>query len=190
MRPPVRLDQVRHLVAAVLRQLTSDAFEEDFAELCTALLSILDEECRRRLVSGRPDVFGSIQSLQQTFSATMQRLAPRLQLPPADLADHVFMTDLFQAVLGELQSRGDLVFATDRQRARSRVFEFVHYLRNLRQRTSRGERDHLRPRLVEMVKVEVRERERAVRDVGIDDFLEGIGDLPYEADNPRFQDLR
>jgi hypothetical protein len=189
MRPPARLEQLRQRVLDVLSSLARPEFEEELGALTADLLWVLDEEARAQLVGGGDLLFGSLQSCRPVFVSALQSLATRLNLSAAELTDNVLVDELFQALLSEMRKRGDLVFASDRQRARSRFFETVHYIRNLRQRTAKGEREGIRPRLVEMLKVEVRKRERPVRDFGLSSFMEGTGDLPYDADNPLFDEL-
>lgn len=174
MRPRDTLATVTSRAEAVLREIASDAdLSGDFV---TQTLLVLDEECRRKLSAGRKDVFGSLAVARETFIRRLEKHRKDLGLVDADFADRSLLESIFQLFIRRLRDEGDLVLSGDRLRARSRAFEVVHYLRNLKQRTRKGERDGVSPSLVELLKVEVRERTRPQRTIDRFDFVEAIRD--------------
>jgi hypothetical protein len=122
------------------------------------------------------DVFGSVADLRQEWNTFFEDAAPAITGPDGEGGLH---DEVFEATLERLAEQGDLVFVYDRQRARSRVFETVHYLRQLRQRLMSHNSIDESPPLVEMVKAETVRRQRPVRDVGIDDVIAAIEDVLY-----------
>jgi len=157
-----------------------------YAELATGVVRQLDEGCRARLAAGRDDVFASVGPLREPFLSALRDVLPVLPpgldvLADAELDDPIIRDSLFTQMMDRMRRDGDVLFVTDRQRARSRAFEVVHYLRNLRQRTPQQDRRGERPRLVEMMKVEVQPRQRPVRDRTIDELLaaaDAVAELP------------
>jgi hypothetical protein len=141
-----------------------------YAELCTVVVRTLDNSSARRLNAGREGLAGSVVEAVEPVRDFFQRYAAELDAPAAKLAEPLMSDALFQGLLQRLHAEGDIVLLGDRQRARSRAFEIVHYLSNLRQRTHAGERDGVQPRLVEMVKVEAVPRQRPIRDQTIADL--------------------
>ena len=142
------------------------------------LVYLLDDECQKKLASGRDDLFGSVIDLRLYFAKKIWHESEPDYFPSLkqEKNNEILQTAIFDALLSELHRRGDILLVGDRQRARSRAFEVVHYLRRLKQRTDSKERDGIRPELVDMVKVEVQKRERPIRSVGINDFVDGLED--------------
>ncbi|WP_044185098.1 DEAD/DEAH box helicase [Hyalangium minutum] len=154
--------------------------KQHYDGLCADLLYVLDEECRQRLNAGASEVFGSVKSLWEPFLDAIRTIAPEIGLTAGVSNARLLQEELFQMILRRMVKEGDLIFASDRQRARSRALEVAHYLRNLRQRTALKEQSGFRPRLVEMMKVEVRKRERPVRARTLDELLDALSELEYE----------
>jgi hypothetical protein len=147
---------------------------DEWAIATSRLLAVLDRECRAALNAGRPDVFGSVENLRPHWDRVVEEMSP-----PAP-GDDSFRDALFTATLDRMVSDGDLLFVNDRQRVRSRFFETVHYLRHLRQRTQKYPRLEEAPGLVEMIKAEVAERERPVRESSHNDLLAAINEALEE----------
>jgi hypothetical protein len=142
---------------------------EQWAAAASQLIYCLDESCREKLNSGRHDLFGSIVDLRSEWNAALGH-----RLPAQD--DKDFQDALFEATLDRMANDGDLVFVTDRQRARSRAFETVHYLRQLRQRTRKYPGITDAPRLIEMVKAEPKRRARPTRTHNIAELHKYVDD--------------
>lgn len=142
---------------------------EQWAAAASRLIYCLDESCREKLNAGRNDLFGSIADLRSEWNAALSQLLP-------EQGDKDVQDALFEATLNRMADDGDLVFVTDRQRARSRAFETVHYLRQLRQRTRKYPGITDSPRLIEMVKAEPKRRARPIRTHNIAELHENIDD--------------
>ena len=140
---------------------------ERWAANVSQLLYHMDNVCREKLNSGRNDVFASIADLSGEWRAIVGSRTPNQE-------DEKFQDALFQATLERIARDGDLVFANDRQRARSRAFETVHYLRHLRQRTRKFPAPNQAPRLIEQIKAETKLRSRPDRRHSVSDLREAI----------------
>ncbi|MCL4206660.1 MAG: DEAD/DEAH box helicase [Pirellulaceae bacterium] len=142
-----------------------------YAELCTLVVETLDRSCARRLNAGREELSGSVADVVEPVRDFFQRHAADFETPAAELAEPLLADALLQELLLRLHAEGDIVLLGDRQRARSRAFEIVHYLGHLRQRTHAGEREGVQPRLVEMIKVDAVPRQRPLRDQSSADMV-------------------
>jgi len=161
-------------------QFISSLSDAERGEIATLVVGKLDEECARKLRSGRRDLFGSIASVRPAFLEHLTSQAPVHGLSARDLEDRPLAEAVFQRCVKWLAEEGEIIFSSDRIRARGRVFEVAHYLRHLRQRTPRGEQEGSRPELVEMLKVEVEPRVRPVRSrMSPSDFVATTRDLEY-----------
>ena len=144
----------------------------DHQDVIAEIAYALDIQCQHKLATGRDDLFGSVTELRREFDGFWpQRFS---SLENAEKEDDILKATVFDGLLSELHHRGDLVLVGDRQRARSRAFEVVHYLRRLKQRTHSRERLGLAPELVDMIKVEVQKRERPIRSVSIDELMDDL----------------
>lgn len=145
--------------------------EDAWATTSSRILAVVDDECQGALIAGRKDMFGSVASIRPEWDRLIDALIPQPGNEPA------FRDALFAATLQRLVADGDLLFVTDRQRVRSRFFETVHYIRNLRQRTNKHSQIDDAPELVEMIKAEAVKRERPIRSLNHDAMLEGVRDV-------------
>ncbi|RKG75857.1 DEAD/DEAH box helicase [Corallococcus exercitus] len=177
MRPLNEYTAIRERARQLLEAL---AEKQHYDALCAELLYVLDEECRQRLNAGATEVFGSVKNLWKPFLDAIRAVAPEIGLTAEVNSARILQEELFQMLLRRMVEEGDLIFASDRQRARSRALEVAHYLRHLRQRTHLNEQSGFRPRLVEMMKVEVRKRERPVRTRTLEHLQEALSELEYE----------
>src|SRR5262249_20753328 len=112
--------------------------------------------------------FGTVAALRPHWDELINACS---NLPRPEAA---FRDSLFAATLDHMVADGNLIFVNDRQRARSRFFEMIHYMRHLRQRTHKYPQPEQTPELVEMIKAEVVERERPLRQVTHDALLSEI----------------
>lgn len=177
MRPLNEYTAIRERAGRMLETLVE---KQHYDALCADLLYVLDEQCRQRLNAGASEVFGSVKNLWEPFLDAIRAVASDLGLTAEVNNARLLQEELFQMLLRRMVKEGDLIFASDRQRARSRALEVAHYLRHLRQRTLASEQSGFRPRLVEMMKVEVRKRERPVRTRTLDHLQEALSELEYE----------
>src|SRR5579864_5754501 len=149
----------RHQLARVRFETWMYSAPDNWAELSARLIFRLDQACQRKLGEGRADLFGSVAELRKDWESFFDD--PTLISSDPRLGDPNFGDEFFEATLEQLARQGDLVFAYDRQRARSRVFETVHYLRQLRQRLHSHSAISESAPLVEMVKVETIRRQQS-----------------------------
>ena len=147
--------------------------EGRWSDVLVQLLKSMDRSCQDKLKAGRDDLFCSVQQLKQPLRETVDAWGELevQQFPSTPLDRDAALSASLQRMCNE----GHALFVSDRQRIRSRAFEVLHYLRNLRQRTRPHPLSDDEYRIVDMIKLESVERERPHRPPdgqGPDWFLE------------------
>ena len=172
MTPTELRREKRRATVRRAREIVQALSPDTLGEYAVPLIHKLDVACQQKLTAGREDLFGSVTDLFPVFHALVTNCGEDLGLRSTERNDLLLINATFQEFLLLLFREGEVVFVGDRQRARSRAFEIVHYLRHLRQRTHRGEKRGIAPPLVDMIKVEVTKRQRPHRSETIEDMFD------------------
>ena len=154
-----------------LRRFIAD-HSDRWDDLVVEILYRADTECGQRLAVGRNDAFCSVAALRPVWDGHVEPWTD-----PSWTAE--VRDELFSAAMERLVAQGDIVRVSDRQRVRTRTFETVHYLRNLRQRLDGKSAIADAPGLVEMVKAETVRRQRPQRMASLDALCDAVSDAMY-----------
>jgi hypothetical protein len=165
-------------------------YKDDFQELCTYLLLKTDETSNKELISGSMRTFISLKDLRKEFfdfvetNPLKEEIDKTIKAYGLNKHRRASREQTFTSFLDFLIKEDLVSYVYDRQRIRSRVFEIIHYLSNLRQRLNNKDSIDNSPRLVEMLKVEFKRRTRPKRDEDAQSVIgERISDLIMNEDS-------